>query len=125
MRILVALLCRAGSRSHNGIFFCWRLGLSHAVPLLPMPLVAPTGAAAPTLQPLAPARQDRGFYFGLAIAFLLTAIVGFGPTYFFKPVHPSPPLTPLLHAHGLVFTGWLILLVVQTGLVRAHQVAAH
>jgi len=61
----------------------------------------------------------------MAVAFLITAIVGFGPTYFFKPVHPSPPLPALLHVHGLVFTAWLVLLIVQSGLVRANRVDLH
>jgi hypothetical protein len=37
----------------------------------------------------------------MAVAFLVTVVVGFGPTYSFKPVHPSPPLNPLMHLHGL------------------------
>jgi hypothetical protein len=61
----------------------------------------------------------------MAVAFLLTAVVGFGPTYFFKPVHPSPPLSPLLHMHGMVFTAWLVLLIVQSGLVRADRTDLH
>jgi hypothetical protein len=31
----------------------------------------------------------------------------------------------LLHIHGLVFTAWLVLLIVQSGLVRAHRVDLH
>jgi len=61
----------------------------------------------------------------MAVAILLTAVVGFGPTYFFKPVHPSPPLSPLLHAHGMVFTAWLVLLIVQSGLVREERTDLH
>jgi len=61
----------------------------------------------------------------MAVAFLLTAVIGFGPTYFFKPVHPSPPLSPLLHVHAMVFTAWLVLLIVQSGLVRADRVDVH
>jgi len=75
--------------------------------------------------PRNPARQGRFFHTGMAVAFLLTAVVGFGPTYFFKPVHPSQPLSPLLHVHGLVFTAWLILLIVQSGLVRAERIDLH
>src|SRR5215470_6391156 len=67
------------------------------------------------------ARQGRLFHTCMAVAFLITAVVGFGPTYFFKPVHPSPPLSPLLHVHGMVFTSWLILLIVQSGLVRVDR----
>jgi hypothetical protein len=61
----------------------------------------------------------------MAIACLITAIIGFGPTYFFKPVQSSPALSPLLHVHGLVFTAWLVLLIVQSGLVRADRVDVH
>ncbi|MEY4938521.1 MAG: hypothetical protein RIQ93_256 [Verrucomicrobiota bacterium] len=72
-----------------------------------------------------PARRDRIFHTGMAVAFLITAVAGFGPTYFFKPIHPSPSLLPLLHVHGLVFTAWLVLLIVQGGLVRADRVKLH
>lgn len=65
------------------------------------------------------------FHAGMAVACLIAALVGFGPTYFFKPIHPSPPLPSLLHAHGLVFTAWLVLLIVQSGLVRADRVDLH
>jgi hypothetical protein len=75
--------------------------------------------------PLSPARHERFFHTGMAIAFLLTAVIGFGPTYFFKPVHVSPPLSPLLHLHGIVFSAWLVLLIVQSGLVRADRVDLH
>jgi hypothetical protein len=61
----------------------------------------------------------------MAVALLITAFIGFGPTYFFKPVHASPPLSPLLHVHGLVFTAWLVLLIIQSGLVRADRVDLH
>jgi hypothetical protein len=61
----------------------------------------------------------------MAVACLITAVLGFGPTFFFKPIHPSPPLPLLLHVHGLVFTAWLVLLIVQSGLVRADRVDLH
>jgi hypothetical protein len=83
-----------------------------------------TATTTPTV-PLVTARRDRIFHPGMAIACLVTAIVGFGPTYFFKPIHPSPELSPLFHVHGLVFTTWLVLLIVQSGLVRADRVDVH
>jgi hypothetical protein len=80
--------------------------------------------AAPAIPRTIP-HQDRLFHTGIAIAMLITAIIGFGPTYFFKPFRPAPPLSPLLHVHGMVFTSWLVLLIVQSGLVRAKRVAVH
>jgi hypothetical protein len=61
----------------------------------------------------------------MAIAFLVTAFAGFGPTYFLKGFYHTPPLTPLLHVHGLVFTSWLVLLLIQSALVAAHRVDLH
>jgi len=61
----------------------------------------------------------------MAVALLITAVAGFGRSYFFKPVLASPPLSPLLHLHGIVFTAWLVLLIVQSGLIRAHRVDLH
>jgi hypothetical protein len=80
--------------------------------------------AAPAV-PLTAARPDRLFHTAMAAALLITAIAGFGPTYFYKPFHPSPPLNGLLHVHGLLFTAWLVLLIVQSGLIRSNQVALH
>lgn len=37
----------------------------------------------------------------------------------------EPPLSALLHIHGAVMTGWVVLLVVQTSLVAAHRVQCH
>ena len=56
---------------------------------------------------------------------LITAIAGFGPTYFYKGFYDKPPLTLLLHIHGVVFTAWLVLLVAQSALVAAHRVDLH
>jgi len=82
-----------------------------------------TEAAAAT--PAFVARQDRVFHIAMAIAFLITAFVGFGPTYFYKPFAASAPLVPLLHIHGMVFTTWLLLFLTQSALVRSGRVDLH
>jgi hypothetical protein len=71
------------------------------------------------------ARSDRVFHSGMAIAFLVTAFIGFAPTYYLKSVTDAPPLSPLLHVHGVVFSAWLLLLLTQTSLVAARRVDAH
>jgi hypothetical protein len=69
--------------------------------------------------------RDR-FYVGMAVALALTALVGFGPTYFMRPVfRPPTTLTPLMHVHGLLFGAWTLLLVVQTTLVAAGRTDLH
>jgi hypothetical protein len=34
-------------------------------------------------------------------------------------------MTPLIHAHGLLFTAWVLLFIVETSLVAQHRVALH
>lgn len=73
---------------------------------------------------------ERRFYSGYALAFLATVLIGFAQTYYLRPIlpegtRPLRPLTPLIHLHGLLFTGWLLLLVAQTRLVATRRVSLH
>jgi hypothetical protein len=70
-------------------------------------------------------RHDRLFYSGMALAAALTVLVGFAPSYYLRGYFGSPALSPVLHVHGLLFTGWIVLFVVQTALVAARRVALH
>jgi hypothetical protein len=72
-----------------------------------------------------PSRQRRRFHTGISLAFLVTAFAAFAPSYYLKSVSHAPPLSPLLHVHGAVFTAWLVLLFVQSALVAAHRVGLH
>lgn len=60
----------------------------------------------------------------LAVAFLVLALLGFGPAYLAKHF-PASPLGPQVHAHAALFTSWLVLLVAQTKLVGARRVDLH
>jgi hypothetical protein len=70
-------------------------------------------------------RRGGGFYLGMAIAMAAVVAVGFAPTFYLKPIVASPPLPPLVWLHGLMFTAWILLLVVQAGLVARDRVAVH
>jgi hypothetical protein len=35
------------------------------------------------------------------------------------------PFTPLVHLHGALFTGWVLLFIAQTALVASHRLAVH
>lgn len=60
----------------------------------------------------------RGWlYPGMAFAVLVTVVVGFGPSYFWRTLSDLPPLSPLVHVHGLVFTAWVVLFLTQVTLV--------
>lgn len=69
--------------------------------------------------------RGRVFHLGMSVAFLLTAFAGFAPTYYLRGLTDRPPLDPIFHLHGLVFTSWLLLLLAQTTLVARHRVDLH
>jgi len=61
----------------------------------------------------------------MAIAAVITVFAGFSRTYYLRPYFITAPLMPLLHLHGLVFTSWLALFLIQTTLVAAHRTDIH
>ena len=65
------------------------------------------------------------FYPWIAIALSLVVILGFSRTYYFRFLSDLPPMTLLVHAHGIVFTAWLALFIAQTRLIAAHRVDLH
>jgi uncharacterized membrane protein YozB (DUF420 family) len=83
---------------------------------------------------LSPARRDRLFFTGMALALTAFVFAGFAPTYYLvRVLHGTTisgnadgaGLTPLLHLHALVNSAWMLALVAQTGLVSAHRTDLH
>ena len=79
-----------------------------------------------------PGKYDRVFYSSMAIGMGLTVLIGFGPTYYTSVFRPEPmatfsgaPMTQMVHTHGVLFTAWVLLFIVQTTLVAQHRVAVH
>jgi hypothetical protein len=70
-------------------------------------------------------RRERLFYTGMAVAVVVTVFAGFARTYYLRPYFGTPSLTPLLHLHGIVFTSWLVLFLIQTTLVAANRTGIH
>jgi hypothetical protein len=74
-------------------------------------------------------RYDRVFYTTLSILAALTVLAGFGPTYYFAGTSmrtlSGGPITPIVHLHGLLFSAWVLLFIVQTSLVATRRVAVH
>jgi len=75
--------------------------------------------------PMWPWRRDRLFYSGMAIAAAVVVFAGFAPTYFLKTAFGGSPLPPLLHVHGLIFTSWIVLFVVQARLIAGRRTPLH
>jgi len=70
-------------------------------------------------------RRERWFYVSMSVAAVITVFAGFAPTYYLRPYFNTAPLMPLLHLHGIVFTSWLALFLIQTTLVAAHRTDIH
>ena len=70
-------------------------------------------------------RIDRRLYLGASLVFLALVFWTFARTFYLKPFFGTPPLSALLHIHGAVMSGWVVLLVVQTSLIAAHRVKWH
>lgn len=70
-------------------------------------------------------RFDRQFYLGASLVFLALVFWTFARSYYLRALFDSRPLTPLLHVHAAVMTGWVVLLAVQSGLIAARRVQWH
>lgn len=70
---------------------------------------------------------ERLFYTGVAVAMFATVFLGFARSFFLRPWFPGvpAPTEPVFLVHGVVFTAWLVLLVVQPALVAAHRTDLH
>lgn len=68
---------------------------------------------------------ERLFFGSVAVAMLFVTFVGFAPSYYLMRFTTAPSLAPIVHVHGLVFTAWMLLYALQTGLVARRNVALH
>lgn len=74
-------------------------------------------------QPLAPVKGDERFFLGAAIVMTLVIVGGFsnqlahGRSTFYSP--------PLVHAHALVFMGWVAIYLTQNIMVATDRMAVH
>jgi hypothetical protein len=68
---------------------------------------------------------DRRLFLITAIAFPLTILAGFGPTYYARGLITAPLPSLLVHVHGLLMTLWVGLFVVQVALISGHRTSLH
>lgn len=68
---------------------------------------------------------DRRFYFGASVAFVVLVFWTFARTYFLRRFFHASPLPALLEIHGLVMSGWVALLFIQSGLIVIHRAEWH
>jgi len=61
----------------------------------------------------------------MAIAAALAVLVGFSRTFYLRTYFEPTALATALRLHGVVFSSWIALFVVQTSLVAAHRTRTH
>jgi hypothetical protein len=72
-----------------------------------------------------PERRGRKFYLAMAVIAAAIVFAGFARTFYLNPFFAKLNLSGLRIIHGLVFSCWLILFIVQTSLVAAKRVDVH
>jgi thiosulfate reductase cytochrome b subunit len=64
----------------------------------------------------------RYFYFFMSLLVAAVVIYGFSHTVDQNLIHAAPPRPWLLWVHGTLFSAWVAFFIVQSGLVRTHNV---
>lgn len=70
-------------------------------------------------------RYDNYFFMGMGMLMAVTVFVGFAPSYYLAGMFRAPLPSLIVHVHGAVFTGWILLFITQASLVSAGRVDIH
>lgn len=71
-----------------------------------------------------PVRRPDVFYRAMGIVTVVIVIAGFAPRLLF-PAQRVAPITPLVSIHGMLFSAWLLLYLLQTHLVATGRRTVH
>ena len=70
--------------------------------------------------------SDHSLFLLAAVVVVTLVVLGFGPSYFYRPfVRSEDSLTALVHVHGALMTAWIALFVVQVGLAGRGRIVLH
>lgn len=70
-------------------------------------------------------RITHAFHIAAVVYMTIVVLVGFWPSYFGQLFGDVPDRHWVIHLHAMVFTGWLLLLLVQVSLVAAGNTKFH
>lgn len=68
---------------------------------------------------------ERYFYFAMSLLFAFIVVAGFSRTVNQNLFHPAIPRPFLLWIHGAAFSSWVVFYMLQSALVRTHNVKLH
>lgn len=69
-------------------------------------------------------RRGR-FFVGMTLFMIVLVLIGFWPSYFGPLLRGNAVRPWVIHLHGIVFVGWMALLLAQVGLVALGRTTAH
>ena len=69
--------------------------------------------------------RERAFYTAMSRVFLILVFAGFSRTFFLRPYFQTQALMPLLILHGVLFSSWIALFLIQTTLVASKRTRVH
>lgn len=70
-------------------------------------------------------RHDRIFYGAITLASVVVVFAGFSRSYYLRPLTGAPGLLPLVELHAALFSGWMVLFVIQASLITARRTHVH
>ena len=74
---------------------------------------------------IAPPVWTRRFYIAITLVLIATVVRGFWPSYFGPLLSGGVTRPWIIHVHGAVFSGWMVLLLAQVSLVASGRVRLH
>jgi hypothetical protein len=76
-----------------------------------------------TTKPLAP--LEKYFYFFMSLLIATVIVYGFSRTVDKNLIHPPVPRPFLRYVHAAIFSSWVVFFILQSALVRTHNVRLH
>ena len=67
-------------------------------------------------------RRRKRFFVHVAFAMLVVVALGFGRSFYLRPIFTDRPLPAYLILHGAVMTAWYLLFLAQALRVQRHRV---
>jgi hypothetical protein len=68
---------------------------------------------------------DKYFYFTMSLLAAVIVVSGFGQTVSGHLFHPAIPRPTILWFHGTAFSAWVLFYILQSALVRTHNLKLH
>ena len=68
---------------------------------------------------------NKYFYFFMSLLIAVVVVYGFSYTVDKNLIHPTVPRPFVLYVHAAIFSGWLLFFILQSTLVRTHNLRLH